>query len=221
MPGETGRPEIRLEAQRAPKLAELQALAQDSRQEINQMRHQLGKMDRMIEMAETAILPSYSPNFSMFEDEALNQVGSQADKPAFAASTSASMGAGLPKMPWFGASDAYLREIRQKRAALAQELVKVKIATVALVRQKWFELDRARRETRLYRDTVVKLSQAALDVSTSGYESGNVSFADVISSYTLWLKSNLTLAQKRSEYGIAWAELQQALGRCLDTTKAG
>jgi cobalt-zinc-cadmium efflux system outer membrane protein len=49
-----------------------------------------------------------------------------------------------------------------------------------MVRMGWFELDRARRELFLYRDRLLELSQTSLDVSTRGYESGNVSFADVI-----------------------------------------
>jgi outer membrane protein TolC len=61
----------------------------------------------------------------------------------------------------------------------------------------------------------VKLSQSALDVSTRGYESGTVSFADVIGSYTIWLKASLTLDRKRSDYGIAWAELEQVVGTSL------
>jgi hypothetical protein len=42
-----------------------------------------------------------------------------------------------------------------------------------------------------------------------------VSFADVIGSYTIWLKASLTLERKRSDYGIAWAELEQVVGTSL------
>ena len=59
----------------------------------------------------------------------------------------------------------------------------------------------------------MQLSEAALEVSTSGYESDRVAFADVIASYTLWLDSNLALAEKRSAYGTSLAELEQAIGR--------
>ncbi len=53
---------------------------------------------------------------------------------------------------------------------------------------------------------------SALDVSTSGYEAGNVSFADVIGSYTLWLNSNLASERRRADVGIAFAELQRTVG---------
>ena len=99
---------------------------------------------------------------------------------------------------------------------MRDELARLQDATRTAVRRKWFALDRAARERMLYRDTVVQLSEAALEVSTSGYESDRVAFADVIASYTLWLDSNLALADKRRAYGTSLAELEQAVGRSLD-----
>jgi outer membrane protein TolC len=173
-------------------------------------------MERMIEMAETMVLPPFTLNLSIYEDQAIATVGSQAPNPSFAVSTPASMGAGLPKMPWFGTNDAFLRQTRQKLAALRQEVINAEADSINQVRLRWFELDRAMREKRLYQKTVVNLSQAALDVSTRGYESGKVSFADTIASYANWLKSNLTLERKRSDVGIAWAELEKTVGTPLN-----
>lgn len=143
-------------------------------------------------------------------------VGTTAVKESFPTTTESFRGAGLPKTPWFGTEDAYLRETRQKLRALREDLKKAETATNTMVRNAWFMLDRARRETALYRDEVVKLSRSALDVSTRGYESGNVSFADVIDSYTIWLKANLTLERNRSDLGIAWAELERVTGTQLN-----
>ena len=84
--------------------------------------------------------------------------------------------------------------------------------TTTMVRKAWFELDRASREISLYQKTVIHLSQSALDVSTRGYESGSVTFADVIGSYTIWLDARLALERKRSDLGIAWAEMERILG---------
>jgi outer membrane protein TolC len=173
-------------------------------------------MERMIEMSETMILPPYTLNLSLYQDETINQGGSIATKDTFLTSTQVSRGAGLPKMPWYGIDDAYLRETRQKLEALREELKKAEVATADMVRNSWFELDRARREVSLYRKTVVKLSKAALDVSTRGYESGEVSFADVIASYTIWLNANLVLERKKSDFGVAWAELERILGITLN-----
>jgi outer membrane protein TolC len=208
-----GMPQVRHAEANLPALTSLYTMALASRQELRQLRARIGKMERMIEMGETMLLPSFDMGLSRYKDEAINQVGSQSRQSTFATQTQASMGAGLPKMPWFGSADAYLREIRQKRQALEAELIRMQNATLSRVRKKWFALDQARREKRLYRNTVVQLSQSALDVSTRGYESDNVSFADAIASYTLWLDTHLALAQRRSAYGMGLAELEQAVGQ--------
>jgi len=212
---ELGSPKIARPPAKIPALADLYEIAQQRRQELLRLRAKVGKMERMIELAETMVLPPYTLNLSLYEDEAVTMVGSAAKKDSFPVSTRASRGAGLPKMPWYGTQDAYLRQTRQKLNALREELKKAQVTTHTMVRNAWFELDLARREISLYRDKVVRLSQSALDVSTRGYESGTVSFADVIGSYTIWLKASLTLDRKRSDYGFAWAELEQVVGTSL------
>jgi hypothetical protein len=195
-----------------PQIERLYPVAKSRRQEILIKQAQLKKMQNVLEMAEMMVLPSYTLNYSAFDSQAINNVGSSAKSPSFQTSLSASRGAGHPQNVWYGTNDAYVREIRQQVAAQKESLAETKAETVNQVRDRWFELDRARREKKLYQDTVVNLSKSALDVSTSGYESGNVSFADVINSYELWLSSSLSLEKKRSEFFIAWARLEQAIG---------
>ncbi len=190
----------------------LYALAVERRQELRRLRARIGKMERMVELAETRIYPAYTLNLSLYADEAVNQVGTVRTKEPFPTTVTASVGAGLPKMPWYGTGDAYVREVRQKLQALRQELRRVEERTRYEVRRAWFELDRASREEALYAKSVVDLSRAALEVSSRGYEAGRVAFADVIGSYTAWLRANLTLARKRADLGIAWAELERAVG---------
>jgi hypothetical protein len=200
---------------KTPQVESLYPVAKSRRQEILIKQAQLKKMQNVLEMAETMVLPSYTLNYSVFDNQAINNVGSSSKKDSFQTSLSASRGAGLPLNVWYGTNDAYIREIRQQVLALKESLAKTKAETVNQVRERWFELDRARREKKLYQETVVSLSKSALDVSTSGYESGNVSFADVINSYDLWLSSHLMLEKKRSELFIAWAWLEQTIGAQL------
>ena len=199
-----------------PSLETLYPIALERRQELRRLRAGIGKMERLIEMVETMILPPYTMNFSLYEDEAVTMAGSAAVKESFPTTIESARGAGLPKTPWYGTEDAYLRETWQQLEALREDLVETEAATNTMVRNAWFSLDRARRETALYRDEVVKLSRSALDVSTRGYESGNVSFADVIDSYTIWLKAKLTLERNRSDLGIARAELERVTGTQLN-----
>jgi len=195
-----------------PPLSGLFPIALERRQELRQMRAMIGKMERMIEMAETMIYPPYSLSLSLFQDEAIAQVGTMRMKEPFPTKTTASTGAGLPRMPWYGTNDAYLRETRQKLAALREDLKKTEDETFFKVREAWFRLDRARRQEVLYAERVVNLSQAALEVSTRGYETGMVAFADVIASYTGWLNDRLSLERERSNLGIARSELEEAIG---------
>ena len=190
----------------------LYTLARDNRQEIRLKKAFIGKMERMIEMSETMVFPSYSMGLSQYDDEAVTRVGSHAMKPAFSTSTSASMGAGLPRMPWYGSNDAYIRQTRQKLEALRDDLDQIKLTTNTMVRKKWFDADKARREAALYLDKIIVLSESALNVSTRGYESGNVSFSDVISSYLTWLNANMTMERKISDVAIADAELIRVVG---------
>ena len=208
-----GLPQVDLAEAGPPDLPSLYDMALASRQELRVLRARIGKLDAMLEMAETMLLPAFDLGLSTYKDQAIRQVGTQAEQSAFATSTTASAGTGRPQKPWFGLADAYLREMRQKRQALQEELNRMQDATRVTVRNKWFALDRARREKRLYQNTLVQLSEAALAVSTSGYESDEVAFADVIASYTLWLDTNLALAEKRSAYGTSLAELEQAVGQ--------
>ncbi|MGD9877020.1 TolC family protein [Desulfococcus sp.] len=200
---------------RLPALDRLHPLARDRRQELRRLRAQVGKMERMLELAETMILPPYSLGLSYYDDEAVLQAGSAAVKASFSDRTTAAVGGGLPKSPWFGTNDAWLKGTRSSLAALRADLRKTAAATDNQVRNTWFEMDRAVREEILYRETVVDLSKSALDVSTRGYESGTVSFADVIASYTNWLRVRLALARKISDIGVARAELEQAIGVSL------
>lgn len=198
-----------------PKLDPLYAAVLENRPELRRLRFNLKRMARMLEMGETMVLPPFSLNLSLYANDAILSAGPGAVKPAFAAGTGAARGAGLPKNPWIGPQDAYLVETRRKLAALQADLEQAEAAARTDVHRRWFELERAQRRITLYRDTVVRLSQSALEVSTSAYEAGQLAFADVIGSYTLWLEANLNLAAARRDAGTARARLSQTVGRSL------
>lgn len=210
-----GAPARRTPAAGLPDLVPLYAAVLENRPELRRLRFKLERMARMLEMGETMVLPPYTLNLSLYANDAVLSAGPAAVKPAFPVGIVASRGAGLPKDPWIGPQDAYLVEIRRKLAALQADLQQAEAAARTAVRQRWNELERAQRQIVLYRDTVVPLSRSALKVSTSGYESGQLAFADVIGSYTLWLEANLKLAAARRDAGIARARLSQVVGRSL------
>ena len=210
---QVGRPAARDPGHQVPALKELYPMAVEKRQEIKRMQAMIGKMERMIEMSETMIYPRFTLGFSFYERDEVSRVGSaEAMGDSFPTTTTASMGAGLPKMPWFGTNDAYLRETRQRLEALKKDLQMTEASTMFGVREAWFRLDRAKREESLYGERVVTLSQAALEAATTGYSAGKVSFSDVNESYAGWLNANLSLERSRADLGIGQAELQEAVG---------
>ena len=198
--------------QTVPPLALLYKSAEENRQEIKRIRAAIGRMERMVEMAETMVFPPYTQGFSYYEDDAVSTAGPGAMKSPFPDSTPAGRGAGLPKSPWYGTDEPWLRQTRLKIDAMEQDLEKTKAATRNSVRNAWFMLDKAVREYALYRERVVDLSKSALEVTTGGYEAGTVSFADVADSHATWLSANLSAARKRSDVGIARAKLEQVVG---------
>ncbi|MBI5443512.1 MAG: TolC family protein [Deltaproteobacteria bacterium] len=222
-----GAPARRDAVKSVPALEELYPLARERRQELRRMRAMVGKMERMIEMQETMIFPGYSLNLSLRDKDEISRIGAAggggmagggaAQAGSFPESTTASMGEGLPKMPWFGVDDAYLRETRQKLAAQKKELEMEELAAVFGVREAWFKLDKAAREQALYGERVNVLTESALEASNRGYAAGKVMFSDVIESYTGWLEVGLSTARSRSDLGIARAELEQALGAPIRT----
>ncbi len=207
-----GLPVARLPQVEVPFLSDLFPIAVEKKQELRQMRAMIGKMERMIEMAETMIYPRFTLNLSLFQNEGTSQVGSMRMKESFPTKTSASTGVGLPRNPWYGTNDAYLRETRQKLAALREDFKKTEDETFFKIREAWFRLDRAKRQEALYAERVVNLSQAALEVSTRAYETGNLAFSDVIESYIGWLNARLSLERERSNLGIGRSELEEAVG---------
>ncbi len=176
------------------------------------MHAMIAKMEGMVLMAETMILPSYGPDFSSYSNRPIQTVGSGAAKEPFSMKVTAQRGAGLPKMPWFGTQDAYLQETRRKLEALRRDLAAGEARTEFKVHDTWRALDQAVREERLYRQSVVSMTETSLEVSTREYESGDLNFADVIGSYTLWLKSRLSLARKTADIGRFRAELLRWVG---------
>ena len=190
----------------------LYSLARKNRQELKVIRHQISKMQNMIEMAESMIQSPFTLNFSIFEDEAVNTVGSGAAKSSFPQQIMASMKNNSPIKPWYGVDDPWLNQTRQNLLSLKFVLAKQENATDRMVRDAWFKTDKNKRELGLYKNRILQLSKSALDVSTREYESGSVPFSQAIDSYTYWLKVKLTIAKKKTDFGTAVANLEKVIG---------
>lgn len=182
------------------------------RQELEKIRTMIFRMELMIEMAETEIYPGVTPNLALTENRAVTGSGTMKMEEPFAVSVSASMGSGLPKMPWTGLSEAYLRETRQRLLALKEELKAKEAETAADVREAWFSNDQAKREAALYRNEIDSLSRLNFSVSSKAYETGAIAFSETMDAVLLMFETSLITERKKADFFISLAGLEQTVG---------
>ncbi len=216
VPGvDIGFPAIRQPRRELPAVDRLSDLALEQSQDLRTIRAMIGRTERMIEMAETEIYPRFTQNLSLFENKAVVQVGSIRTEAPFADVERSSVGEGLPKNPWFGLGDAYLRETRENLDALRNELKNAENVIRSKVREGWFKLDLAIREERLYTKKIRELSRLSAEVTGLRYEAGVSEMRDVIEFNMIWFEARLTSERKISQIGIARADLEEIVGTSL------
>jgi outer membrane protein TolC len=182
---------------------QLYPLAEKYRPELRVIHHGIRRLENMIELSESMIQGPSTLGFSTFND-------------TFPTKTMAAMANNSPIKPWYGVEDPWLNQTRQTLLSLRQTLVQEENATIRMVRQAWFDLDRAHRELHLYSQRILPLSKSALDVSTGEYESGSIPFSQAIDAYTTWLGVKLAIAQRQTDIGIYTAILEKIVGKTSD-----
>ncbi len=192
---------------------DLYPVARQQRQELKVIRLSIEKTQKMIELAETMVLLPFTLNFSFYEADAVASAGTGAEGKTFPEKTMASMKNNYPVKPWYGINDPWLRETKLKLLSLKQTLIKEENRTNTMIRKAWFTVDKNSRELELYKSKIQPLAKSALDVSTRGYESDSIPFAEAIDSYTYWLKVKLLIAEKHTNMGISIAKLENVTGR--------
>jgi outer membrane protein TolC len=224
LPPETpvGTPAPREVQEALPAEKDVAALALERRQELRAAAAMVRRMERMLEMVESMTYPGFDLGLSPRPRGVTLAAAETAagGAPGSAMAPAAPTGAKAPARAQFGADESYLREIRERVAALVDEREAVRAATLLGVRSAWFELDRARRTDALYGAKVLGLSQSALEASVRGYTAGQVGFSDLLESYTGWLEASLARERARADIGIARAGLEAAAGTSALEAKA-
>jgi len=197
----------------APAIRTLYPIAREYRQELLALRFKITKVSAMVEMSETMLEARSSLGLSMADTNFINTTGTGSEKSAFPEQTMAAMKNNSPVPAWYGVSQPWLEQTRQTLLSFKEELKAKENATDRMVRNAWFKTDKNRREFILYRDRILALSKSALDVSTKEYESGAIPFSQAIDSYTYWLKVKLLIAEKRSRFAKAFADLENVVGK--------
>lgn len=186
-----------------PAAERLVGLALELRQELREMRAEIKRLERVIELGETELYPGFTLGFSL---PARNEIAQAEGEGAGAE------GASTPVTPFFGAENAYLREARRLLLSLQERLHQAEADTSLAVTEAWYRFDKARREEMLYRNKIVPLSRTEVETISSGYASGNRSFAEMIDSYSRLFAADLAWQRLRADLGITRAELEEAVG---------
>jgi len=207
-----GNPDVRQPQRAMPNLERISALAFENSQELRTSLAMIGRLERMIEMAESEIYPSFTQNYSLFQNRAASQVGTGGTENAFITDYKAFEGEGIPKNPWFGLENAYLRETRENLTALREDLKKTENDVRFKVREGWFQLDKSIREERIYTKKITEYSRLASEITANRYEAGVADLRDVIDYYMMWFDTLQVAEQKKADIGIAWADLEEIVG---------
>lgn len=208
-----GAPVQKIQEKTPPRAGTLLSRALPRRQELIRMDHAISKMEIMIEMAESMVLPNRDLGLSLKNPADIATTGTWAGKAAFPdQGPQASMGAGSPKKPWFGTTESWLAQTRKKLAALRHKRQDIEAQTRAQIQGAWFRLDDALRTCTLYRDSILDLSASALAVSTREYEAGSITFSRTAGAYNSLLNARLAYAVARKDAAVFRAGLQKIVG---------
>lgn len=187
-----------------PSPERLSTLAAERRQELRKKRAMVTRMELMIEMAETEILPGFTGNLSLTDNRAVNRTGTMRIQEPFSVSSEAGAGAGIPRDSGFGLGEAYLRETKQKLTSLRRELSGEEALTTSMVHDAWLSADRAKRQFLLYKDRITAYAQLDLSAAAKAVESGGKSFPELIGTATALFETRLAVEKSMSDLGRAW-----------------
>ncbi len=180
-----------------------------SQQEIKIIQLKIDKTNLAIELAEKKFYPDFSLGFSYFEDAQGNLVGVGKERQPF------SLKPVTKTQFWFGKNDAYIREARLVYQSLIKDLESQRDKLKFLVKDVFFQLDTAKRDVLLYKDSLLLLAKSNLDVSQVDYQSGKADFLDVLDAQRIWLDYNLLYQKYIREQNQNLVRLEQAIGRRL------
>jgi len=201
-----------------PDPRDLYPVAQKNRRELQALRFQVAKVTAMVALAETMVEAKSSLGFSLSDHDFVSTTGTDAQGQAFATQTMAAMKNNNPERSWYGINEPWLAQTRQTLLGLKKTLEEKENAAERMVKGAWFKADKKRREHALYHARILPLAKSALDVSTREYEAGSIPFSQAIDSYTYWLKVQLLIAQRQSDFGKAVADLENIIGTPITRT---
>lgn len=195
---------------------QLAGRALETRQELRRLRALASRMELMIQMTEREAAPGFALEASLFENRPLTQAGTMAMEEAFPAIASAAEGSGAPRFAFAGRVAGYVRETRERLAAMREEIRAEEAASALRVHEAWFALDRARREERLWSEQIAELTRLAGETTERSYRVGRSSLPEALEAALAYRESLLEASRRRTAVGQAWAVLEAAVGAPLN-----
>jgi cobalt-zinc-cadmium efflux system outer membrane protein len=195
----------------AADLDTLYATAVENRQELQQQRLRIARMNTMVELATRMAYPDASLGAGYFEDRMRLSSGSSGAMPAFMPQRELNHA----QTPWFGQRDAYIREGEVKVDGMSRMLTSMEDQTRFAVKQEHFGLETANRSIALYRNSLLPQARQSLEASSSAYRSGETDFLTFLDAERTLLKFRLEEQRAFRDLRVHQAKLEQLAGQAL------
>lgn len=121
---------------------------------------------------------------------------------------------------WRSKLRAGVRQAEEQRRATVARRSDVENSLEQRLELALFRYRDAERKIDLYRDTLIPLAEASLDVAQEGYESAKVGFLDVIDAQRLLLELQLAFERSLTDHEQRLAEIEMLAGRSLTLAEA-
>jgi cobalt-zinc-cadmium efflux system outer membrane protein len=195
----------------AADLDTLYATAVENRQELQQQRLRIARMNTMLELATRMAYPDASLGAGYFEDRMRLSSGSSGAMPTFMPQRELNHA----QTPWFGQRDAYIREGEVKVDGMSRMLTSMEDQTRFAVKQEHFGLETANRSIALYRNSLLPQARQSLEASSSAYRSGETDFLTFLDAERTLLKFRLEEQRAFRDLRVHQAKLEQLAGQAL------
>lgn len=181
------------------------------RQELRQQRLRINKMNTMVELATRMAYPDPTTGASYLENRMRLTGGTDQAAPPFMTQRELNH----RQTPWFGQSDAYIREIKTRSGAMSKMLTAMEDRTRFEVKQAYFGLDTAKRSIALYRQSLLPQARQALEATSAGYRAGKTDFLTFLDAERTLLKFRLAEHAALRDHRTQLARLEQLAGHPL------
>jgi outer membrane protein TolC len=187
-------------------LPDLIRMGLEGKQEVEMARASARKMELMIQMSEKMVVPQSASLASIFNNQMVSQVGTEAGQPTFPTRPMTS-----PKF-FFGTRSAYIREMKGNLLALNQEVIRQENLAVDLITQAYTQYENAARERRLFEDSLLDLADQSVKVSQAEYVSNLIDFPELLDSHNRILEFRIGYYRTLRDQNQAYAELERTVG---------